>query len=94
MKKAILWLIKFFRVDIPTEKIVEVEKVVEKEVIREVEKEVIKEVGTYTPENGVIDGNVVINGDVVVKGNLSVEGKMNVEGGLNCYSNNVKKKGE
>lgn len=58
MKRFILWLIKIFRVDIPTEKIVE--KVVEKEV--------------YLPHDGVIYGDVTIKGDVTVLGNLKVEG--------------------
>lgn len=62
MKKLILWLIKIFRVDIPTEKIVE--KVVEKEV--------------YLPQNGVIDGYITIKGNVLVKGNLMVEGSLTI----------------
>lgn len=62
MKKLILWLIKIFRVDIPTEKIVE--KVVEKEV--------------YLPQNGVIDGYITIKGNVLVTGNLMVEGSLTI----------------
>lgn len=58
MKKVILWLIKVFSLDIPTEKIVE--KVVEKEM--------------YIPKDGVIDGDITIKGNVIVKGNMKVEG--------------------
>lgn len=60
MKKLILWMIDFFKVDIPTEKVVE--KVVEKEV--------------YLPHQGVIYGDVTIKGDVTVLGNLKVEGSL------------------
>lgn len=62
MKKLILFLIKVFRVDIPTEKIVE--KVVEKEV--------------YLPQNGVIDGDITIKGNVLVTGNLVVKGGLTI----------------
>lgn len=62
MKKLILWLIKVFKVDIPTEKIVE--KVVEKEV--------------YLPTNGTIDGDITIKGDVVVTGRMKVTGNLKV----------------
>lgn len=58
MKKFILWLIKIFKVDISTEKIVT--KVIEKEV--------------YLPQNGVIDGDITIKGNVVVTGRLKAEG--------------------
>lgn len=58
MKKLILWIINFFKLDIPTEKVIE--KVVEKEL--------------YLPHEGVIYGNVTIKGDVVVLGDLKVEG--------------------
>lgn len=60
MKKFILWLIKIFKVDIPTEKIVTETKVVEKEV--------------YLPKDGVIDGSITIKGDVIVTGSLDVQG--------------------
>lgn len=60
MKKLILFLIKVFKVDIPTEKVVE--KMVEKEV--------------YLPQNGVIEGDITIKGDVIVKGNMTVEGSL------------------
>lgn len=62
MKKLILFLIKVFKVDISTEKIVT--KVVEKEV--------------YLPQNGVIEGDVTIKGNVLVKGNLTVEGSLTI----------------
>lgn len=62
MKKLILWMIDFFKVDIPTEKIVE--KVIEKEV--------------YLPQNGVIEGNITIKGNVLVTGNLMVEGGLTI----------------
>lgn len=62
MKKLILWMIDFFKVDIPTEKIVE--KVVEKEI--------------YLPNNGVIDGDITIKGNVLVTGNLMVEGSLTI----------------
>ena len=51
MKKFVLWMIRVFKLDIPTEKVIE--KVVEKEV--------------YLPHEGVIYGNVTIKGDVVVR---------------------------
>lgn len=63
MKKLILWLIKVFKVDIPTEKIVE--KVVEKEV--------------YLPTNGTIEGDITMKGDVLVKGNMTVEGSLTIK---------------
>lgn len=63
MKKLILWLIKIFKVDIPTEKIVE--KVVEKEV--------------YLPTNGTIDGDITIKGNVVVTGSMKVEGGLTIK---------------
>lgn len=62
MKKLILWLIRVFKVDIPTEKIVE--KIVEKEV--------------YLPTNGTIEGDITIKGDVIVKGNMKVEGGLTI----------------
>lgn len=63
MKKLILWLIKVFRLDIPTEKIVE--KVIEKEV--------------YLPQNGVIDGDITIKGNVLINGNMKVEGSLTIK---------------
>lgn len=55
-------MIDFFKVDIPTEKIVE--KMVEKEV--------------FLPQNGVIEGDVTIKGNVLIKGNLVVEGGLTI----------------
>ena len=55
-------MIKVFKVDIPTIKIVT--EVVEKEV--------------YLPQNGVIDGDITIKGNVLVKGNLTVEGGLTI----------------
>lgn len=63
MKKLILWLIRVFKVDIPTEKIVE--KIVEKEI--------------YLPTNGIIEGDITIKGDVIVKGNMTVEGSLTIK---------------
>lgn len=60
MKKFVLWMIRVFELDIPTEKVIE--KVVEKAV--------------YLPHEGVIYGNVTIKGDVVVLGDLKVEGNL------------------
>lgn len=63
MKKLILWLIKIFKIDIPTEKIVE--KIVEKEI--------------YLPTNGTIEGDITMKGDVLVKGNMTVEGSLTIK---------------
>lgn len=63
MKKLILWLIKVFKVNIPTEKIVE--KIVEKEV--------------YLPTNETIEGNIIIKGDIVVIGNMKIEGSLTIK---------------
>lgn len=62
MKNLVLWLIRVFKLDIPTEKIVE--KVVEKEV--------------YLPKYGVIDGDIIINGNVNVEGNMTVKGCLTI----------------
>ena len=62
MKKLILWIIKTFKLDIPTEKIIE--KVVEREV--------------YLPQNGIIDGDITIKGDIIIKGNVKVEGSLTI----------------
>lgn len=64
MKKIILFLIKVFKVDIPTEKVVE--RIVEKEI--------------YLPTNGTIEGDITIKGDVIVKGNMTVEGSLTIKG--------------
>lgn len=63
MKKLILWLIKIFKVDILTEKIVE--KIVEKEI--------------YLPTNGRIEGDITMKGDVIVKGNMTVDGSLTIK---------------
>lgn len=60
MKKLVLWLIKVFRLDIPTEKVIE--KVVEKEI--------------YLPQNGTIYGDITIKGNVTILGSLSVKGSL------------------
>lgn len=62
MKKFVLWMIRVFKLDIPTEKIVT--KVVEKQVL--------------IPENGVIEGDLLVKGHVTVKGSLDVEGSLTV----------------
>lgn len=62
MKKLILWIIKTFKLDIPTEKIVK--EVIEKEV--------------YLPQNGIIDGDITIKGDIIIKGNVKVEGSLTI----------------
>ena len=62
MKKLILWIIRTFKLDIPTEKIIE--KVVEREV--------------YLPQNGIIDGDIAIKGDIIIKGNVKVEGSLTI----------------
>ncbi len=93
MKKVLLWLAKIFNVDLVTEKIiyrdkiVEVPKIVEKEVIKEVPKEVIKEVEVikYIPNpdlseaikyEGYVEDNLEINGNLLVKGLLTVTGEV------------------
>ena len=60
MKKLILWIIRTFKLDIPTEKIIE--KVVEREV--------------YLPQNGTINGDIIIKGDVKILGNVDVQGNL------------------
>ena len=60
MKKLILWIIKTFKLDIPTEKVIE--KVVEREV--------------YLPQNGIISGDIVIKGNVKILGNVDVQGNL------------------
>lgn len=64
MKKLILFLIKVFKVDIPTKEIVT--KVVDKEV--------------YLPQNGVIDGDITIKGNVLVTGRLFSTGTITAFG--------------
>lgn len=62
MKKLVLWLIKVFKVDITTERVIE--KIVEKEI--------------YLPQNGIIEGDIVIKGDVTIKGDVKVEGSLTI----------------
>lgn len=62
MKKLILWMIKVFKVDIPTIKIV----------TETIEKEI------YLPQNGVIEGDITIKGNTLIKGNLIVEGSLTI----------------
>ena len=73
MKTLILLLIKIFRLDIPTVKIVEVpvEKIIYKEKLVEVEK--------YVSLDGVIEGNCTVKGDLIVNGSLTVTGE------VTCY---------
>lgn len=71
MKKFVLWMIRVFKLDIPTEKIVT--KVVEKLVL--------------IPENGVIEGDLLVKGHVTVKGSLDVEGNLVVYKDATCKFN-------
>ena len=71
MKKFVLWTIRVFKLDIPTEKIVT--KVVEKQVL--------------IPENGVIEGDLLVKGHVTVKGSLDVEGNLVVYKDATCKFN-------
>lgn len=59
MKKFVLWMIRVFKLDIPTEKIVT--KVVEKQVL--------------IPEKGVIEGDVIIKGNVLFTGKVLITGE-------------------
>lgn len=61
MKKLILWMIDFFKVDIPTE------KVVKETVVKEVKVPVWGQ-----SFDGTIEGNLLVKGNVIVKGNLFV----------------------
>lgn len=71
MKKFVLWMIRVFKLDIPTEKVIE--KVVEKEV--------------YLPHEGVIEGDLLVKGHVTVKGSLDVEGNLVVYKYATCKFN-------
>ena len=71
MKKFVLWMIRVFKLDIPTEKIVT--KVVETQVL--------------IPENGVIEGDLLVKGHVTVKGSLDVEGNLVVYKDATCKFN-------
>lgn len=64
-------MIRAFKLDIPTEKIVT--KVVEKQVL--------------IPENGVIEGDLLVKGHVTVKGSLDVEGNLVVYKDATCKFN-------
>lgn len=76
MKKFVLWMIRVFKLDIPTEKIVT--KVVEKQVL--------------IPENGVIEGDLLVKGHVTVKGSLDVEGNLVVYKDATCKFNSKEEK--
>lgn len=71
MKKLVLWMIRVFKLDIPTEKIVT--KVVEKQVL--------------IPDNGIIEGDLLVKGHVTVKGSLDVEGNLVVYKDATCKFN-------
>lgn len=71
MKKFVLWMIRVFKLDIPTEKIVT--KVVEKQVL--------------IPEKGVIEGDLLVKGHVTVNGSLDVEGNLVVYKDATCKFN-------
>ena len=71
MKKFVLWMIRVFKLNIPTEKIVT--KVVEKQVL--------------IPENGIIEGDLLVKGHVTVKGSLDVEGNIVVYKDATCKFN-------
>lgn len=96
MKKIIIWLAKIFNVDLVTEKIiyrdkiVEVPKIVEKEVIKEVPKEVIKEVEVikYLPNPDLSDAikyEGLVDEDLTIDGNFLVKGILTVTGEVSCY---------
>lgn len=70
MRKFLLTLAKWFKVDLTEVKYIEREKVVEVPVERIVEKQIALE-GT-------------VEGDVTVTGNLVVEGKLEVLGACSC----------
>lgn len=76
MKKFVLWMIRVFKLDIPTEKIVT--KVVEKQVL--------------IPNNGVIEGDLLVKGHVTVKGSLDVEGNLVVYKDDTCKFNSKEEK--
>ena len=70
MKKLVQLLIKIFRLDIPTIKVVEVpvDKIVYKD--RIVEKEV------YVSLDETINGTCTVKGDLIVNGSLTVTGEI------------------
>lgn len=59
MKKFVLWMIRLFKLDIPTERVIE--KVVERQVL--------------IPNNGIIEGDVIIKGDVLFTGKVLITGE-------------------
>ena len=59
MKKFVLWMIRVFKLDIPTEKVIE--KVVEKQVL--------------IPEYVDIEGYVIIKGNVLFTGKVLITGE-------------------
>lgn len=61
MKKFVLWLIKVFKIDIVTEKVVT--------------KEVTKYRDRYQLENEIF-GDIYIDGDLTVNGNITVTGEI------------------
>lgn len=63
MKKVILWLIKFFHVDIPTEKIVKVEN-----------EAYLPHEGVIDGDI-TIKGNVIVTGNMKVEGRLTIASK-------------------
>lgn len=71
MKKLVLWMIRVFKLDIPTERVIE--RIVEKQVL--------------ISDNGVIEGDVTIKGDAVIKGSLDVEGNLVVYKDATCKFN-------
>ncbi|WP_455639777.1 hypothetical protein [Parabacteroides sp.] len=60
MKKFVRWLAKVFKAEITVDKIVYVDRIIEK----------------YLPDNGEITGNVTIDGDLKVTGALTVTGEI------------------
>lgn len=71
MKKLVLWMIRAFKLDIQTERVIE--KVVERQVL--------------IPDNGVIEGDLLVKGHVTVKGSLDVEGNLAVYKDATCKFN-------
>lgn len=59
MKKFVLWMIRVFKLDIQTERVIE--KVVERQVL--------------IPDNGIIEGDVIIKGDVLFTGKVLITGE-------------------
>ena len=104
MKKFLLCLAKIFKVDLVTEKIiyrdkiVEVPKIVEKEVIKEVPVEIIKEVPKevikevevikYIPNPDLTDAikyEGYVDDSLTIDGNFLVKGILTVTGEVTCH---------